>query len=65
MYGNGKISKVTSKYLNKQGIKSVDVLFLDDNSQKTVSSYYNNLSADIDNICFQINRMLFCPTIQM
>lgn len=61
MYGNGKISKVTSKYLNKQGIKSVDVLFLDDNSQKTVSSYYNNLSADIDNICFSDKQNVILP----
>jgi hypothetical protein len=47
--------------LNKQGIKSVDVLFLDDNSQKTVSSYYNNLSADIDNICFSDKQNVILP----
>ena len=45
--GNGKISNVASKYLRKKGIKNIDMLLLNDNEQKSISSYYNNLSQNI------------------
>lgn len=59
--GNGKIAFVTSKYLRKNGIKSVDMLLLQDNEQKSISSYYNNLSQDIKYINMKDKQPIMLP----
>lgn len=59
--GNGKISAVASKYLRKNGIKSVDMLLLQDNEQKSMSSYYNNLSQDIKYINMKDQQPIILP----
>jgi len=49
--GKGELSKTVQKYLNQKGIKSVSALIIKENFQKTASSYTNNISTKIENIC--------------
>ncbi len=59
--GDGKISNVASKYLRKNGIKSVDMLLLEGNEQKSISSYYNNLSQSIKHINMKDKQPIMLP----
>ena len=59
--GKGKISEVVEKFINKKGINNIKILLLTENSQKLVSSYVNNISAEIENICTVEDEIVVLP----
>lgn len=63
--GKGKISEAVELYLNSKGIKNVSVLILNKNVQKNISSYYNNISAEIKKICYYNDEKIFFPNTEI
>lgn len=59
--GFGEISDTVNKYLIKKGIKSVEVVFLNGNYQKSSSAYINSISKKINSISFGDNQTTILP----
>jgi len=50
--GSSRIVDNVNMLLTSKGIDDVEVLFLNKNAQKSVSSYINTLNSKVDNVCF-------------
>lgn len=63
--GKGEISDVVSNYLYSKGIKDINVLLLNQNEQKSVSSYIANAKGEISNIVVTKDDRFYLPRGQV
>lgn len=62
MYGSVKSARLTESYISKNGIGNIDALILTDKSQKSVSSYIDNISVPVNEICFNNKDNVVFPS---
>lgn len=59
--GKGEISDVVSHYLYSKGVKDIDVLILNQNEQKSISSYKANSKGEINNVIVTKDDRFYLP----